>query len=156
MNTRSLFRLLGVGLLLAAPLPALAQGTNMPGNPPGGMPGHGPGDMPGQGPGSMPGHGPGGMPDMRHDAPAAQPGASQAYRDAMMKMHRDMDVPMTGNADRDFVTGMIPHHQGAIDMAEVELRYGRDPQLRRLARDIIAAQKREIAGMRQWLARHPQ
>jgi uncharacterized protein (DUF305 family) len=72
----------------------------------------------------------------------------------MEKMHHDMDIPYTGNADRDFVAGMIPHHQGAIDMARVELRYGKDPALKRLAREIVAAQEKEIAFMRQWQARH--
>ena len=71
-------------------------------------------------------------------------------------MHKDMDIPYSGNADRDFVTGMIPHHQGAIDMAKIELQYGKDPELRRLAQEVVAAQQKEIAFMRQWLAKHPQ
>ena len=81
--------------------------------------------------------------------------SSQAYQDAMMKMHRAMDVPLSGNADRDFVTGMIAHHQGAIDMASVELRYGKDQQMRHLAQSIITAQQQEIIKMRAWLAKHP-
>ncbi|MGH6981236.1 MAG: CopM family metallochaperone, partial [Stellaceae bacterium] len=71
------------------------------------------------------------------------------------KMNHDMDAAeMNGNADHDFVTMMIPHHQGAVDMAEVELKFGKDPAMRRLASDIIAAQKREIALMQTWLKRH--
>jgi uncharacterized protein (DUF305 family) len=60
----------------------------------------------------------------------------------------------TGNTDRDFAAMMIPHHQGAIDMAQAELRYGKDPTMRRLAQDVIAAQKKEIAMMQRWLTTH--
>src|SRR5579862_5156272 len=56
-------------------------------------------------------------------------------------------APMTGNTDQDFVAMMIPHHQGAIDMAKVELATGKDPFLRKLARNIIEAQQREIGEM---------
>jgi len=77
------------------------------------------------------------------------------FTDANMKMHRAMSAKLTGNADRDFVQGMIPHHQGAIDMAHVELKYGTDPELRKLAEDIIAAQEKEIAFMKQWQQSHP-
>jgi uncharacterized protein (DUF305 family) len=51
---------------------------------------------------------------------------------------------------------MIPHHEGAVEMAKVELKYGKDAKLRKLAKDIIAAQEKEIAFMKQWLAAHPQ
>ncbi len=81
---------------------------------------------------------------------AAAPGEQAA----MQSMDRAMAaVPMTGNADRDFAAMMIPHHQGAIDMARAELSHGTDPAMRRLARAIVAAQEREIAVMRAWLAR---
>lgn len=79
--------------------------------------------------------------------------SSQAYMMGMNRMTRDMDVAMTGNSDRDFAAMMIPHHQGAIDMAKVELQFGKDPMLRRMAQDVIAAQEREIEELRAWLAR---
>ena len=72
----------------------------------------------------------------------------------MTKMDQGMNVPYTGDADRDFVAGMIPHHQGAVDMARVELKYGKDPALKKLARDIIASQDEQIAFMRKWQAKH--
>jgi uncharacterized protein (DUF305 family) len=84
------------------------------------------------------------------DAPS-----TKAYKGAMMAMDKGMDIPYTGNADQDFVAGMIPHHQGAVAMAKVELQYGHDPQLKRLAREIIAAQDKEIAFMKHWQASHP-
>ena len=89
---------------------------------------------------------------------SAPPGAdtpATANKAAMQRMTAAMDVPATGNADHDFVTGMLPHHQGAIDMARVELRYGHDPALRKLARDIIASQAKEETFMKRWLAQHP-
>ncbi len=77
--------------------------------------------------------------------------STAAYEAANAKMHRDMGVALTGDADVDFLAGMIPHHQGAIDMAEVALKYGKDPKVKKLARDIIRAQKQEIAMMNAWL-----
>jgi uncharacterized protein (DUF305 family) len=66
---------------------------------------------------------------------------------ATARMHLAMDVGFTGDADRDFARMMIPHHQGAIDMALVELRYGKDDRLKRLAQEIIVTQQQEIAVM---------
>ena len=63
-------------------------------------------------------------------------------------MMNDMAVKPTGDVDRDFVAMMIPHHQGAIDMAVTELRYGKNEQLRRIAQEIIVDQQQEIAAMR--------
>ena len=83
--------------------------------------------------------------------------ATLEFEKAMEKMHKPMMAGVM-NADTDvaFVKGMIPHHQGAIDMAEVELRYGKDPELRALAEKIIAAQKEEIQLMNKWLELHQQ
>jgi uncharacterized protein (DUF305 family) len=67
---------------------------------------------------------------------------------AMKKMMNDMSVRPTGDADVDFVAMMVPHHQGAIEMALAVLRYGRNPQIRRLAQEIIVTQQQEIAAMR--------
>ncbi len=71
---------------------------------------------------------------------------------SMKTMDHDMSAaPMTMNADHDFAAMMIPHHQGAIDMAKAELKYGKDPTLRRLAEEIIVDQKSEIDLMDRWL-----
>ena len=67
---------------------------------------------------------------------------------AMNKMMADMTVKPTGDVDRDFVAMMVPHHQGAIDMAQAVLRYGHNEQLRRLAQEIVVTQQQEIAAMR--------
>jgi hypothetical protein len=67
---------------------------------------------------------------------------------AMKKMMDDMAVKPTGDVDADFVAMMVPHHQGAIDMALAVLRHGRNPQIKRLAQEIIVTQQQEIAVMR--------
>jgi uncharacterized protein (DUF305 family) len=69
-------------------------------------------------------------------------------------MHTAMAVAPSGDVDRDFAAGMLPHHVGAVEMAQVELKFGRDPEMRRLAEAILAAQDEEISLMRDWLARH--
>ncbi len=69
--------------------------------------------------------------------------------EAMMSMDQGMEnAPMTGGPDHDFAAMMIPHHQGAVDMAKAELLYGKDPVLRRLAQEIIVTQEQEIEVMR--------
>jgi uncharacterized protein (DUF305 family) len=110
--------------LLIMPLPLLAQPMSMPGMPMGGGPA------------------------------ANEPASNAAYRDAMTKMGQGMEITYSGNADKDFVAGMIAHHQGAIDMARVELKYGKDPQMRKLARNVITAQEKEITVMKTWQAKH--
>lgn len=83
--------------------------------------------------------------------------ATKAFQAADHSMMSGMsNIEYTGNADHDFVTHMIPHHQGAVAMAKVELKYGKDAKLRALAKEIIASQDKEIAFMKQWLAAHPQ
>jgi hypothetical protein len=67
---------------------------------------------------------------------------------AMKKMMNDMAVKSTGDIDADFVAMMVPHHQGAIEMARAELRYGRNEPLRRMAQEIIVTQLQEITAMR--------
>ncbi len=71
---------------------------------------------------------------------------------AMSRMMAGMHAEPTGDVDRDFATMMIAHHQGAIDMAQAQLRYGRNEQLRRIAQGIIVEQQQEIAAMRLALA----
>ena len=94
------------------------------------------------------------MDHMNMDHEAAATGSSKAFEAANKKMHAAMTMSFTGNTDVDFVKGMIPHHQGAIDMAKVELQYGMDPEIRKLAEGIIKAQEAEIAEMNAWLAKH--
>ncbi len=95
-------------------------------------------------------------------APAASPSppgagtpADRAFAASNDAMMRGMAVKASGDADRDFVAMMLPHHQGAVDMARVEVRYGKDPELRKLAADIIRAQAIEIAEMQAWQKKHP-
>ena len=79
--------------------------------------------------------------------------STKAYEAANDKMHKDMAISFTGDADKDFLRGMIPHHQGAIDMAKVVLQYGKDPKVKALAEKIIKDQEAEIAEMKAMLAK---
>jgi uncharacterized protein (DUF305 family) len=91
-----------------------------------------------------------------HHAPRAEAvdtPAIRAFEDINARMHEEMAIDYTGDADIDFARAMIPHHQGAIDMARVVLEYGTDPEIRHLAEEIIAAQESEIAFLEEWLQR---
>ncbi len=91
------------------------------------------------------GHGAAGM---GHDA------AAMAFAEANARMHEGMAIAPSGNVDVDFVRGMIPHHQGAVDMARIVLEHGTDPEVRKFAEAVIAAQEAEIAWMTAWLAKN--
>lgn len=82
-----------------------------------------------------------------HESPS-----TMAFMEANMKMHGAMEIEYSGDADVDFIRGMIAHHQGAIDMAKVVLSHGDDPEVRKLAEEIIAAQEGEIRWMQDWLS----
>jgi len=96
------------------------------------------------------------MPGM---SPGTSHGMSANHSEMMQKMEAMnkamMGAPMTGNPDQDLVAMMMPHHQGAIDMARIYLRDGKDPEVRRMAQRIIADQEREIAQFKAWQAKHP-
>lgn len=79
--------------------------------------------------------------------------ATKAYRAVNDKMHKEMDIAFTGDADADFARGMIPHHQGAVDMAKIVLQHGKDPEIRKLAEEVVRTQETEIKLMREWLAK---
>ena len=80
--------------------------------------------------------------------------SSKAFMGVHEKMKKDMAMTPSGDADKDFAMMMIPHHQGAIDMAEVELKFGKDPALKEMAQKIIDAQKKEIEEFKKWQSEH--
>ena len=107
-----------------------------------------------------------GLPDICKTTPMQQPmamdmsstmdDAHKALMAGMDSMNKDMDLGMQAkDIDVAFICGMLPHHQGAIDMAKAELQYGDDPWAKQLAQAIIAAQTKEIADMKDWLAKQP-
>lgn len=95
------------------------------------------------------------MPGMDHSAMtmANASDSTKAYETAMAAMMKGMMMTMTGKPDLDFVQGMMPHHQGAIDMAKVVLQFGKDPEIKKLAEGVVKAQGGEIAFMKDWLAK---
>lgn len=86
-------------------------------------------------------------------ATPADTAATKDYKAANDKMHKEMNISFSGDADVDFARGMIPHHQGAVDMAKVVLAHGKDPELRKLAESVITEQEKEIAFLRDWLTK---
>ena len=91
---------------------------------------------------------------MMMEVPEGATEATRGYIDAMNRMSMAMGADFTGDADRDFIIGMIAHHQGAVDAAKVVLAHGVDPDVRAFAAQVIAAQEPEIAWMQDWLAKH--
>ncbi len=91
------------------------------------------------------------QPQPTYDHNSAHLQHSKDYMKAMSQMHTQMRAVESNNVDVAFIQGMIPHHQGAIDMATIQLLYGKDPAMRDLANNIIATQKQEIAVMQHWL-----
>ena len=125
----------------------------------GGMQGMQGGMHGGQGQGGMPGAMQGGGHGSGHGQAAAagdRSVSSIAFAAVNEKMHRDMAIEFSGEPDADFVRGMIPHHQGAVDMAKIVIAFGKDPEIRKLAESVVKSQEAEIAVMREWLKKSGQ
>ena len=135
-------------------MPSMNQGTT-PSMNQGTMPCMQQGTMPCMQRGTMPGMQQGAMPGMQQGTMPM----SANHMEMMQKMESMnkamMGTPMTGNPDQDLVNMMMPHHQGAIDMARIYLRDGKDPEIRRIAQKIIKDQEKEITQFKAWQAKHP-
>lgn len=95
------------------------------------------------------------VPPPAHKGHAMMGGAySSVFAPINARMHKAMDAPSTGNVDRDFAAGMIAHHEGAVEMAKLELKLGTDPEMRTLAKAIVETQTDEIGRMRVWTLTH--
>ncbi|HYH39989.1 MAG TPA: DUF305 domain-containing protein [Azospirillum sp.] len=129
--------LAGTAAAQQGPAPGPMGGPGMPGNQ---------GMMQGQGQGMHQGRNAPAMP--------ADP-ASRGYMQSMRTMNSAMRKPMTGNADQDFARMMLAHHQGAVDMARVELQHGTDPELKAMAQAIVDEQTKEIQRLQDWIRQHP-
>lgn len=112
--------------------------------------------MSGQGPQGMPGSMSmqGTMREMMRSMESARTPAAKAYAQAMDKMHKDMAIEFSDNVGADFARAMIPHHQGALNMAQVALQYAQDDEIRRIAQKTIDDQTKDIKELRSWLERH--
>ena len=80
--------------------------------------------------------------------------STKDFKEAHMRMMKIMDQPFTGNPDVDFRVHMIPHHQGAVDMAKIALKHAKDPETKKMAEAVIKEQDREIVEMQAWLKKH--
>jgi uncharacterized protein (DUF305 family) len=153
--TRTTLRTALLTALAIGPALAQAPAATTPVAPMPGMSGNGMAMQPGM---SMPGMKPGMGQAM---SPPAAEAPSKSANDAEMMQKMEvmnkamMGAPMTGNPDQDLVSMMMPHHQGAIDMARIYLRDGKDPEIRRMAQSIITDQEKEIAEFKAWQAKHP-
>lgn len=95
------------------------------------------------------------MPAMSASAGAMEHGSDALSKSMMSGMKQMQDINASGNTDKDFAMMMTMHHQKAVDMAQIQLEHGKSPELKTMAKKIIAAQKKEIAQFDRWMKTHP-